>query len=59
MSRARRRVSLSGLLLVVVVLVGLFLLLAPTQVQPVAWTPPPAPWPPRPIMQWWMPRANG
>ena len=43
MSRARRRVSLSGLLLVVVVLVGLFLLLAPTRVQPVAWTPPPAP----------------
>ena len=36
-----RRVSVSRFLLVVAVLIGLFLLLAPTKVQPVAWKPEP------------------
>ncbi|MNF41252.1 Strictosidine synthase [compost metagenome] len=43
MSRVSRGVSVSGFLIVLLVLVGLFLLLAPTQVQPVAWKPQPAP----------------
>ncbi len=43
MPREPRRVSVSSFLLVVIVLIGLFLLLAPTKVQPVAWKPAPAP----------------
>ena len=43
MRREPRRVSVSSFLLVVIVLIGLFLLLAPTKVQPVAWKPAPAP----------------
>lgn len=43
MRREPRRISVSRFLLVVAVLIGLFLLLAPTKVQPVAWKPEPAP----------------
>ncbi|OLF53359.1 SMP-30/gluconolactonase/LRE family protein [Pseudomonas chlororaphis] len=42
-SVAPRRVRFRHLLLVVVIAIGAFLLLLPTKVQPVAWTPPKAP----------------
>ncbi|AIS12414.1 gluconolactonase [Pseudomonas chlororaphis subsp. aurantiaca] len=40
---APRRIKIRHLLLVVLIAIGAFLLLMPTKVQPLAWTPPPAP----------------
>ncbi|WP_410017504.1 hypothetical protein [Pseudomonas sp. 6D_7.1_Bac1] len=41
MNKMPRRLSVRGVLIVVLVVVGLFLLLSPTKVQSVAWTPQP------------------
>lgn len=43
MRNTPRRISVHRVLIVLLVMIGLFLFLAPTKVQPVAWTPQPAP----------------